>query len=748
MCQAVRGVRARRQGGLLAAGTAVALLCCLPPPATAGVDLAARGSVEQVHVTGAQPGQTVRLLRRGRLVDSAPAGELGGAVFRRLDPGRGYAVRQAGVGDGPVRVLPDRPAPPDTAVYGQELPAGGYGYLETRDGTQLAVNVHLPGPAGDGPYPAVVEYSGYGYADPAGPESGIAPVGNALGYAVVDVNMRGTGCSGGAFDYFERLQALDGYDIIETVARQDWAAGDVGMIGISYGGISQLFVAATRPPSLAAITPLSVLDDPAATLYPGGVLNTGFAVEWARDRDEDAQPAGPSSGQPWAWTRIQGGDGTCEANQALHTEAVNLVAKTRRNRYYRPGTADPLTPAKFVRRIKVPSFVACQHTDEQTGGHCPTLARRFTGTDRAWFTFQNGTHADSLAPEVFNRWFDFLEIYVAKRRPVLPPGVEALAPVLYQLLIGVPGVTIPPDPIRDEPDLASAQAAFEAQPKVRVLFDNGAGAEPGKPYPAFEESFGAFPPARAAARSWYLRSGGGLVPSPAKGGADRFVWDDGARPPTSFDGDTGAGPGGLWTASPDYEWSQPVDGRALDYRTPPLEADTAVVGAGELQVWVRSKARNVDLQATVTEVRPDGDETFVQGGWLRTSARKLDPRASRLTEPVPTFRERDAASLPEGRWVKVRIPLYYESHVYRAGSRIRALLSAPGGDQPIWAFAEAQPDGTPWVAVAHTRKLRSRLVLPVVPGLGAGEPLPPCPSLRGQPCRDYEPLENRPFQRR
>ena len=41
-----------------------------------------------------------------------------------------------------------------------------------------------------------------------------------LGYAVVDVNMRGTGCSGGAFDYFEPLQALDGYDVIETVARQ------------------------------------------------------------------------------------------------------------------------------------------------------------------------------------------------------------------------------------------------------------------------------------------------------------------------------------------------------------------------------------------------------------------------------------------------------------------------------------------------------------------------------------------------
>ena len=99
--------------------------------------------------------------------------------------------------------------------------------------------------------------------------------------------MRGTGCSGGAFDYFERLQALDGYDVIETVARQPWALNHrVGMLGISYGGISQLFVAATRPPSLAAIAPLSVIDSTLTTLYPGGILNTGFALSWAEDRVE------------------------------------------------------------------------------------------------------------------------------------------------------------------------------------------------------------------------------------------------------------------------------------------------------------------------------------------------------------------------------------------------------------------------------------------------------------------------------
>ena len=63
------------------------------------------------------------------------------------------------------------------------------------------------------------------------------------------------------------------------------------MVGVSYGGISQLFVGRHNPPSLAAITPLSVIDNTATTLYPGGILNTGFALEWAEDRAEDAKPA-------------------------------------------------------------------------------------------------------------------------------------------------------------------------------------------------------------------------------------------------------------------------------------------------------------------------------------------------------------------------------------------------------------------------------------------------------------------------
>ena len=245
-----------------------------------------------------------------------------------------------------------------------------------------------------------------------------------MGFTVVDVNMRGTGCSGGAFDFFEPLQSLDGYDVVETVSRQPWVAHNkVGMLGISYGGISQLFTAQTRPPSLAAIAPLSVIDGVQTTLYPGGILNTGFAYAWAQERMREARPADPADpnngAQSWAVQRVADGDTTCRDNQDLHPEAADLEQKIRDNDHYVPEVADPLSPITFVDKIDVPVFMACQWTDEQTGGHCPTLAKRMTGTDKKWFTYTNGTHVDSLDPETYNRLYDFFNIYVGQQAPPL-----------------------------------------------------------------------------------------------------------------------------------------------------------------------------------------------------------------------------------------------------------------------------------------------------------------------------------------
>src|SRR3984893_6019030 len=345
------------------------------------------GSANQVYVTGLAPSAQMSLVTpAGQTLKTQRANSLGGLLFRDVPPATGYHVRLVsnGLQSAALTVHSDQAAPWNPGIYNQSIPDNGYTYLTTRDGTKLAVSVHPPtspagepglppgtpipsGPAFAPPYPTLIEYSGYGYANPAGPDNGIAVLANLMGFGVVDVNMRGTGCSGGAFDFFEPLQSLDGYDVVETVAHQPWVAHHKdARMGISYCGLSQLFTAQTQPPDLAAISPLSVIDQTQTTLYPGGVLNTGFAVDWAKERQDQAKPADPNAngdprygGQPYADAQItaEGPGSICKANQVLHPDAADLISKIRANDHYVPEVADPLSPATFVNKINVPTYM-------------------------------------------------------------------------------------------------------------------------------------------------------------------------------------------------------------------------------------------------------------------------------------------------------------------------------------------------------------------------------------------------------
>ena len=302
--------------------------------------------------------------------------------------------------------------------------------------------------------------------------------------------------------------------------------------------------------------------------------------------------------------------------------------------------------------------MACQWTDEQTGGHCPTLAERFTGTDAKWFTFTNGTHVDSLDPETFNRWYDFLELYVAKQAPDPNVGGDRRPPrrSIYQAAMGVSGVTLParPDPARS-PTYAAALAAFEALPPVRILFDNGAG--------------GAARPAGARLRALLLALPGPGHARPAPGtsapaatlarqaaggaGADAFTWDAAARGrrPTS-PATPAAGTNGLWTATPALRLdAEPGRAPRVSYvtraaaaQTRPSSAPARVHAVGPLLDAATSTCRRRSPRSGPTARRP----SCRAAGCGPTSASSTRRRA-RLLEPVlepPQARRRAAAGRP------------------------------------------------------------------------------------------------------
>jgi predicted acyl esterase len=690
---------------------------------------------DQIAVLGDTAGDTLTVSHEGAEVAHGTVDQQGSLLFRDLEPGAGYTVSSSKAISGSVTVADPAKNPPANFYSSQpQLPAGGFGYITTRDGTTLSANVILPGPADQGPYPTVVEYSGYQPSDPGSAQ--LAQIYTAMGFAYVGVNMRGTGCSGGSYRFFETVQNLDGYDAIETVAAQPWVLDhQVGMVGISYPGITQLFVAATQPPSLNSITPLSVLDDSfRATLYPGGILNTGFAVDWTRQRMDESKPFG----QSWAKKRADGGDTICADNQRLRLQNPDLVQEIDDNPFYPPTLGDSLAPITFVDKIKVPVFIAGAWQDEQTGGHFPAMLDKFTGSPHVYVTLMNGLHTESLSPPVLGRYFEFLQLYVAKKVPVLS-NLDSIAPAVGQAIWGV-GVFAPFESRFAGMTYEQALADFEAEPPVRISFEQGGNSTyaPGTPEPNFVADFPSWPIPSAVPTTWSLDGDGaltdGAITTP---GESSYTADPTALPATFY---AGGGSSDIWKAGVQWDWEAIPDGTGLGFITPPLKSDTVVAGAGSLDLWIKSTSPDTDLEATISEVRPDGQEIYVQSGWLRASERKLADSATDL-RPAHTNLQSDAADLPAGEFTEVRVELFPFAQPFRAGSRLRLTIHAPGDNRAVWTFRTIDKGET--VTIADDAEHPSKLVLPVVAGIDVPQAAPPaCGSLRGQPCRTWVKASN------
>jgi hypothetical protein len=720
-----------------------------------------RESVAQLHITHADPGAKLAVYdAAGQMIASGTADKLGSLLLRRLPPGEGYVVRVAGAEppeySRPLRVMSVAESQPPPSFYAEQRLQPGFNYIKTRDGTLLSAYVTLPGPPEDGPYPTIVSYSGYDPSRPGKPIEKFAGLCTQLptlcdpptdpsalfssffGYATVGVNMRGTGCSGGAYDYFEDLQVLDGYDIIETVAAQPFVLhGKVGMTGLSYPGISQLFVARARPPHLAAITPLSVIGNTASTLSPGGILNDGFALSWVTRVLDRAAPYG----QGWERERVAAGDSTCAENQLLHDQRVDNVAEARATPFYVPERVDPLNPTVFAPRIEVPVFLAGAFQDEQTGPFFTTLLDRFTAAPVRRFTVYNGVHPDGFAPQVLSEWQMFLDLFVARRVPKVNPALRTLAPLLFGEVFGA-SLPLPPDRLAGHKTVEEAAAAYQAEPTLRAIFENGFGKpdDPGAPMGTFERSFAKWPPPAQPLRL-YLHEGGALRAAPPSfDTASSFKLDPeaGQRVVLAKGGD-------VFDKLPKYDYRPLRQGYALAFLGEELKEDLVMLGTASADLWVRSNVDDADLQVSLTEVRPDGKEMYVQSGWLRASHRALASASTELW-PEQTHLQKDAALLRPGEWVQARVAIAAFNHVFRKGSRIRVSVETPGDVRAAWRFQLKTFPGEAVHTIAHAVARPSSIVLPVLTGEKATTPLPACPSLRGQPCRKYEPLANTPVQ--
>jgi predicted acyl esterase len=654
------------------------------------------------------------------------------------------------------------------------------GYIPVAQGTAEPTTLHyqvlLPNTDifGPGPFESVMDYSGY--------EPGITIYDGlhrhflCQGYAVIGLNIRGTGCSGGEFDYFEPRQAEDGRDGIRWFgehAAELGITGRIAMVGKSYPGITQLFVAGQPlnpntqdplgtqpkpdvPENLVAIVPGAVFSDLYRDVpFPGGIMNVTFAAGWSAGRIYE-----PFTAPLDEYGAIQKGDQQCIANTAEHVQnpPQNPFVKATYNQY--DGNLFwERSPYYWAQNISVPTFLFETWQDEQVGSRATALIERFKmNPDLEWrFLGTNGFHGghgDYYGDYVMPRIDEFLDFYLDNEIPAAYQGGTVTETAPQATPSPSPTPTLPngkpkkggkpqpspspspsPSTTTRPETFTEALARYEASDPVQINWENGAG---GEYIPAWTQTYASWPPPNQEVWRLNFTPDGGLTQGtpPAAGSVD-YRYQPGSSQERGGYVISDDVPG--WENTMAHWSDQPAEGTYAMFTSDALSSDKLMAGPASVDLWLSSTAPDTDLQVTLTEVRPDGQEMFIQQGWLRASHRKenADPNLSTALRPYQTHLLTDVQPLVPGTASKMRLEIFPFAHAFRAGSKIRLYVEAPHVKPDLWGFALLP---IPALNTIETNAaMPSSVAFPLLAGDAAKvTALPGCtnPGLRNQPCRD------------
>ncbi|MCK2041646.1 CocE/NonD family hydrolase [Chromohalobacter sp. TMW 2.2308] len=243
-------------------------------------------------------------------------------------------------------------------------------WITLADGCRLAVRIWRPMDAEREPVPAILEYLPYRKRDlTAMRDAQSHAYWAGHGYAGVRVDIRGSGESDGVLrDEYLQQELDDGVEILKWLGQQTWCTGDVGMIGISWGGFNGLQIAALQPPELKAVITLCSTDDRYAddVHHMGGCL-LGDNLSWASTMfDANTCPPDPMLvGERWRemWQERLEGSGLWLAKWLKHQ---------RRDDYWKHGSV-----CEDFSRIRCPVYAVSGWAD----GYCNAVFRLLAGLE-------------------------------------------------------------------------------------------------------------------------------------------------------------------------------------------------------------------------------------------------------------------------------------------------------------------------------------------------------------------------------
>lgn len=579
-------------------------------------------------------------------------------------------------------------------MAGEKRVAGSVGEcgveMEARDGTVLVSDVYRPAD-GEGPWPVLVIRQPYdkamamsfAYAHPSWYAS--------KGYMVVSQDTRGRWQSGGEFSPF-RHEMEDSFDTVEWAAKLPGSSGKVGMYGFSFGGITQLYAAAARPPHLACICPGFCSPQMyEGWAYNGGAFALAFNLSWALYLSADtARRRGLAQYEATIWKALSS---MHDWWQWLPMETFPLLRAHDLAPYFFEWLDHPAYDAYWQRWSLERHYPLISVPALHIGG---------------WYDiFRDGT----------------LLLYEGLREHGGKGARE------NQKLVMGPWFHTPWSQVLNACDLGGAAGNRVDAIQLRWFdhwlrgVENGVMDEPRSGYFVLGENAwrkdAGWPPAGTAPVPFYLRSGGmanslsgdGTLSAdpPVREDPDVFVYDP-RFPVPSLGGQSCCLLGITPMGPADQRLAESLNS-VLVYSGPLLREPVTVAGRVGAVLWVATDAPDTDFTVKLVDVFPDGRAINLTSGILRMQYRDSRENPSLL---VP------------GEVYRIRVDGGSTAATFRPGHRVRVEISSSNfpcwdrntnsGNNPMKdTYGEIR---TATQQVFHDRDRPSHVLLPVSGGAG------------------------------
>lgn len=528
-------------------------------------------------------------------------------------------------------------------------------YVEMRDGIQIALDIYRPQKDGiveQKPLPVIWNHTQYTRAL-KGPGGNVltlvsSPLGMTFirhGYILIIVDARGTGASFGIQNgLFAQETTRDAYEITEWIASQAWCDGNIGMMGGSYEGVTQLMAASTKPPHLKAIFPAMFLFDLYDFPYHNGVFYDDMFISGRQTQiiQKDVNFIAPVDNDP---------------DRALLKEAT-------RSRSHNRNLYEIFAHLPFRN-----SF------DSVTG----TYPYQVWGPSN----YINEINESGVAVYIYGGWMDlfprdalllYSNLTTPKKLLMLDTphssGKDPLLLVTYMTeqlrwfdywLKGIP------NGIMDEPSIY-----FQ---KVGVNLTEGL------------TSIDQWPPENIRKQLTYLKEGnedsntslkiGYLDPQKPEHPNGKDIYQ--------ADYTTTSGTATRWDDAAIKQFGYPDmtenDGKGLMYDSSPLQRDQVICGHPVMNCWVSSTTGDFDLYVYLEDVNSSGISTYITEGCIRASHHKTSeaPYGNYGLPYHGSYVEVPEKITPE-KIIELRLDLLPVYYVFKAGHRIRINITCADRD--------------------------------------------------------------------